>query len=127
MTGTATIDQTIAEAIAGRHGFKAEVRRQCGDCWDVRIYGNGGGYDRRRDVSSANIPSQILRMVAAKVAGLTYEQAATLTDERVMDILNDVFVDQAYARYVEAQQYRCFDDSEPPVMTREQWLRKLYY
>lgn len=82
------INQTTAETLAEKHGFQTEIHRQRGDCWDVRIYGNGGGYDRRRDVSSANIPSQIIRMVAAKVANLTYEQAMKLTVDEATAILH---------------------------------------
>lgn len=83
-----TIDQTAAESLAEKHGFQIEIHRQRGDCWDVRIYGNCGGYDRRRDVSSVNIPSQIIRMVAAKVSNLTYEQAMKLTADEAAAILH---------------------------------------
>lgn len=90
MSAAATITQTTATLIAAKHGYKTEIRLQTSGCWDVRIYsatGEPGGYDRRRDVSSDNRPVQILRMVAAKVADLTYEQAAKLTLTQALEIL----------------------------------------
>jgi hypothetical protein len=87
-----------ATGVAEQHGYRAEVHRQTtGDHWDVRIYeiwrvrmlGTPAGYDRRRDVSKADIATVILRMVAAKVAVLDYERANRLTAAEALDILSN--------------------------------------
>ncbi|MEV0382351.1 hypothetical protein [Nonomuraea sp. NPDC050643] len=88
MTATASIDrQSQATQIAESLGCKVEVRRQVGDCWDVRIYGTSV-YNRRRDVSKANIGLHVLQMLAESIKGLAYKQAASLTFTKAVELLD---------------------------------------
>lgn len=90
MTATTSTDrQSNATEIAESLGCKVEVRRQAGDCWDVRIYGTGV-YNRRRDVSKANIGLYVLQMLAESVKGFAYKQATSLTFQQAVELLSAV-------------------------------------
>lgn len=68
MTAT-QIRQDEATAIAAERGYRVEIHRQTtGDCWDVRIYATSTGYvkhsyNRRRDVTKANIGDAVMAML----------------------------------------------------------------
>jgi hypothetical protein len=88
-----TANQIEATAAAKRLGYEVQVYRQQGRVWDVRIRKYKGGvavyhgYDRRRDVSKAEIGTAVAQMVAAKENGLTWEQSMNLTHRQAMDLL----------------------------------------
>ena len=62
---TTEIREDAAIAYAEARGFNVEIHPQQGNVWDVRIYGIASrAYNRRKDVSKADIGDRIMKLLA---------------------------------------------------------------